>query len=77
MLLLAIDSSNTGQNKNSYYHTNIVEMESNNELKEIDIQNHVCYYFEDIINVNDLHLDNILWDEKSYDNFNFNWWSCI
>ena len=25
-------------------------MESKNELKEIDIKNRVCYYFDDIIN---------------------------
>ena len=35
-------------------------MASNNESKEIDIKNHTCYYFDDIINVNDLDLDNIL-----------------
>ena len=33
-------------------------MESNNELKEIDIKNFTCYYFDDIINNNDL--DNFL-----------------
>ena len=38
-------------------------MGSNNELKEIDIKNSLCYYFDDII-TNDLDLD-ILLDGKS------------
>ena len=38
-------------------------MGSNNELKEIDIKNSLCYYFDDII-IHDLDLD-ILLDEKS------------
>ena len=29
-------------------------MESKNKLKEIDIKNLVCYYFDDIINDNDI-----------------------
>ena len=33
---------------------------------EIDIKNRTCYYFDDIININDLDLDNISLDEKSY-----------
>ena len=43
-------------------------MESNNKLKEIDIENCVCYYFDDIIKTEDFDLDNILINEKSYDN---------
>ena len=42
-------------------------MESNNELNKIDIKNCTCYYFHDIININDLDLDNILLDEKSHE----------
>ena len=42
-------------------------MESNNELKEIDVKNCTCYYFGDIINISDFHLNNILLDEKSYE----------
>ena len=30
-----------------------------------------CYYFDDIININDLELDNVLIDEKSYENILF------
>ena len=43
-------------------------MESNDKLKEIDIKNCTCYYFHDIIKIEDLDLDNILTDEKSYEN---------
>ena len=38
-------------------------MESNNELKEIDIRNLICYYFDDIIEIGDFDLNNILLDE--------------
>ena len=40
-------------------------MESNDKLKEIDIKNHTCHYFENIININDLNLD-ILIGQKLY-----------
>ena len=43
-------------------------MESNGELKEINIKNHTCYYFDDIIKIEDVDFDNILLDEKSYKN---------
>ena len=43
-------------------------MESNDALKEIDIKNRRCYYFDDIIKIKDFDLDNILIDEKSYEN---------
>ena len=43
-------------------------MESNYELKEINIKNHTCYYFDDQIKFKDFDLDNILIDEKSYKN---------
>ena len=39
----------------------------NNELKEIDIKNCTCYYFDGIIKIKDFNLD-ILTDEKSYKN---------
>ena len=38
---------------------------NNNKLKEINIKNRTCYYFDDTININDL--DNILIDEKSFE----------
>ena len=41
-------------------------MESNDKLKKIDIKNRTCYYFDDVIKIEDFDLDNILIDEKSY-----------
>ena len=43
-------------------------MESNDELKEIDIINSTCYCFDDIMRVGDFDFDNILLGEKSYEN---------
>ena len=43
-------------------------MENNNELNKVDIKNRTCYYFDDIIDINNFDLDNILLDEKSYEN---------
>ena len=40
-------------------------MESNYELKKIDIINPTCYYFDDIIKIKDFDFDSILIDEKS------------
>ena len=40
-------------------------MESTNKLKEINVKNHSCYYFNDIIKFEDFDLDDILIDEKS------------
>ena len=39
-----------------------------NDLKEIDIKVHSCYYFDDIIKIEDFDFDNIWFDEKSYAN---------
>ena len=41
-------------------------LESNDQLKEIDIENRKRYYFDDISKFEDFDLDNILRDEKSY-----------
>ena len=43
-------------------------MESNDKLKDIDIKNCTCYYFDDIIKIEYFYLDDILIDEKSYKN---------
>ena len=43
-------------------------MESNDELKEIEIKDCIWYYFNDIIKTEDFDFDNILIDEKSYEN---------
>ena len=42
-------------------------MKSKNELKEIDIKNCVCCYFDDIINGTTINFSNILLD-KFYEN---------
>ena len=36
-----------------------------NEFKKVRIKNRLCYYFDDIIKLEDFDLDNILTDEKS------------
>ena len=41
-------------------------MESNEKLKETDIKNRTCYYFNDIIKIEDLDLDNSLIEGNSY-----------
>ena len=43
-------------------------MENDNKLTEIDIKNHTCYHFNDIIKIEDFDLDNILIDQKLYEN---------
>ena len=40
-------------------------MESNDKLKEINMKYCRCYFFDDIIKIEDFDLDNILIDEKS------------
>ena len=40
----------------------------NNELKKIYIRNRTCYYFDDIIKLEDFDLDNILIDKKIHEN---------
>ena len=39
-------------------------MESKDELKEIDIKNRACFYFDDIIKYIDINFNDILSDEK-------------
>ena len=43
-------------------------MEINNELKEIAIENRTCYYFDDVIEIEDIYFHNFLLDEKLYKN---------
>ena len=40
----------------------------NNEFLKIRIKNRTCYYFDDIIKLEDFGLDNISIDEKSHKN---------
>ena len=42
-----------------------MKLASNDKLKEIHIKNRICYYFDDIINIEDFDLDN------SRDNLDF------
>ena len=39
-----------------------------NEFKKVRIKNSTCYYFYDIIKLEDFDLDNILIDKKSHKN---------
>ena len=43
-------------------------MESSDKFKEIHTKNRTCYYFDYIIKIEDFDLNNILIDEKSYEN---------
>ena len=38
-----------------------------NEFKKVHIKNRMCYYFDDIIKLEDFHFNNILIDEKSHE----------
>ena len=42
-------------------------MESNDQLIQIDIKDRTCYYFDDLIRIEDFNLDNIFIDGKSYE----------
>ena len=46
-------------------------MKSKNELKEIDIKNRVCYYFDDINNGTKIDFSNILLDKNHMKIFQF------
>ena len=38
----------------------------NNEFKKVPIKNRTCYYFDDIIKLEDFDIDNILINKKSH-----------
>ena len=46
-------------------------MESKDELKETDLKNRTCYYFDDIIKGIGIYFSNILLDEKLCETFQF------
>ena len=47
-------------------------METEDKLKEIDIKNLECYYFDDIIKDVDIYFSDILLDKKKlYENISF------
>ena len=58
---------NVDQNWKTYCRANNIKME-NNELKKVSVKNRACYYFDDIIKIEDFDFDNILLDGKSYEN---------
>ena len=43
-------------------------MESKDEFKKIDIKNRTCYYFDDIMTVEDIDSSDILLNDKKYKN---------
>ena len=45
-----------------------MDMDSNNELKEMDINKCMCYYIDDIIKIEDFDPDSILINKKSFEN---------
>ena len=40
----------------------------NNEFKKVSIKIRMCYYFDDIIKLEDFDFDNIFIDQKSHNN---------
>ena len=51
-------------------------MENNN----LTIQNYMCYYFYDIIKLEDFDLDNVLVDKKSHENiliYDISYWTFL
>ena len=60
-------------------------MVSNDELKEVIIKTHLCYYFSGIITIEDFNFGNILTEEISHKNIfglwhfvpNFDWFKFI
>ena len=40
-------------------------MEKSNDKKKVGIKNRTCYYFDDIIEIEDFNFDNILLDKES------------
>ena len=40
----------------------------NSEFKNVRIKNHTCYYFGDIIRLEDFDLENFLRDKNSHEN---------
>ena len=46
-----------------------IKMESKDILNEIDIENHTCYYYDDVMGVDKyIDFDRILLDKKSFGN---------
>ena len=54
--------------KKKCWHTGNIKVEKNNKLKEAHIKNCTCYYFNDIIKIEDFDFNSILLVEQSYKN---------
>ena len=50
------------------WHTGNIKVEKNNKLKAAHIKNCTCYYFNDIIKIEDFDFNSILLVEQSYKN---------
>ena len=48
--------------------SNVQNKMENNEFKKFRIKNRTCYYFDNIIKLEDFDIDNISIDEKSHKN---------
>ena len=59
-------------NKEAFcFNKSIINMDSNDELKEIDIKHCTSYYFYDIIEIEDFDINDIFIDQKPYENVLF------
>ena len=67
-----------------YWSSNNIKTE-NDEFKEVSIKNRTCYYFDNIINIEEFDFYNTLLNEKSYESiliyniliWNFEWCKTI
>ena len=63
-LLLLIIVINWSLIETKNYITTLIKMVMTNELKESDIKNYPCHYFDDMISISDLDFENILLGKK-------------
>ena len=64
LLLLLIIVINWSLIETKNYITTLIKMVMTNELKESDIKNYPCHYFDDMISISDLDFENILLGKK-------------
>ena len=48
-----------------YINKRVIKVESNDEFLKNDIKTRTCYYFNDVIKIENFHLSDILGDKKS------------
>ena len=48
-----------------------------NKIKDVDIKNNTCYFFDDIINIKSFNPNEIKIDEKSYKNILIYYIGCV